>query len=118
MALDFSAMDKAAYRGCKTDEDKAQRDALIAQGATIIEDEPLPFDEDPADQAKAGAEAMGPNGPIEVRQLFLPHDIPAFCELYRAGRIQLVAPLIYDKTGRTGTLYAHFRYLPKAHAST
>ena len=43
MGLDFSKLDKLAYRGFETAEARAEKDALIEQGFTILE-EPTPFD--------------------------------------------------------------------------
>lgn len=43
MALDFTALNRIAYRGFETVEEQQQKDSLIDQGYTIIENEELPF---------------------------------------------------------------------------
>lgn len=41
--LDFSALNKIAYRGFETEEERETKDALTAQGFTILPDEITPF---------------------------------------------------------------------------
>ena len=41
--LDFSALNKIAYRGFETEEEREAKDALTAQGFTILPDEITPF---------------------------------------------------------------------------
>lgn len=41
--LDFTALNKLAYRGFETAEEQEQKDALIGQGFTIAEDKDNPF---------------------------------------------------------------------------
>ena len=41
--LDFTALNKLAYRGFETVEEQEQKDALIEQGFTIAEDKDNPF---------------------------------------------------------------------------
>ena len=43
MALDFTALNRIAYRGCTTVEDQEQKDRLIDQGYTFVEDAENPF---------------------------------------------------------------------------
>lgn len=53
--LDFTALNKLAYRGFETAEAQEQRDALIDQGFTILQGEPTPFDAPQAAQEAATA---------------------------------------------------------------
>ena len=41
--LDFTALNKLAYKGFETAEEQGEKDALIEQGFTIAEDEDNPF---------------------------------------------------------------------------
>ncbi len=41
--LDFSALDRLAYRGCSTAEEQAQKDALIERGFAFVEEKDNPF---------------------------------------------------------------------------
>ena len=48
--IDLSWIDALAYRGCKTEADKAARDDMIDKGFTFLQDEKTPFDEDQPEQ--------------------------------------------------------------------
>ena len=41
--LDFSALNKLAYRGFETAEEQEQKDVMTAQGFTLVEEEENPF---------------------------------------------------------------------------
>lgn len=58
MELDFSKLDKIAYRGFATEESKQMKDELVEQGFTIVEDATTPFEAPPPLQANetTGAE--------------------------------------------------------------
>lgn len=92
MGLDFSKLDKLAYRGFETAEARAEKDALIEQGFTILA-EPTPFDTPVAptappqaaqtDAGKTGSPSAGtaqtaPQGATErVRRSFTAPTDPA-----------------------------------------
>ena len=92
MGLDFSKLDKLAYRGFETAEARAEKDALIEQGFTILT-EPTPFDTPVAptappqvaqtDAGKTGSPSAGtaqtaPQGATErVRRSFTAPTDPA-----------------------------------------
>lgn len=44
MALDFTKLDTITYKGAKTAQERQERDALLAEGFTIVEDK-TPFEE-------------------------------------------------------------------------
>lgn len=48
MELDFSKLENIAYRGFEGAEARAEKDKLIEQGFTVIEDATTPFDAPPA----------------------------------------------------------------------
>lgn len=48
--IDLSWIDALAYRGCKTEAEKAARDDMINKGFTFLQDEKTPFDEDQPEQ--------------------------------------------------------------------
>ena len=107
--LDFTALNKLAYRGFETEEEQAQKDKYIEQGCIFIEGEALPFEEPPASEAKAQPKEetlLSSPAKVEIRQIFSLQDTALFCELYKEGRIELLEKLhLYRKTG---ALYAHF----------
>ena len=49
--LDFSKLENIAYRGFNGAEARAEKDALIEQGFTVIENATTPFDAPPAQEA-------------------------------------------------------------------
>lgn len=53
--IDLSWIDALAYRGCKTEAEKAARDDMIDKGFTFLQDEKTPFDED--QQGRKGSKA-------------------------------------------------------------
>lgn len=107
MKLDFTGLNQIAYRGCETTETQAQKDQLVDQGCRIIEDEPLPFDDDPPaavpaqDQPRSSSPAK-----VEIRQVFSLQDVQLLCKLSRDGKIELLEKIYMDK--QTGFVYAHF----------
>ena len=54
--LDFSALDRLAYRGCETVEEQAQKDALIERGFTFVEEKDNPFLQASGTASKAASE--------------------------------------------------------------
>lgn len=50
MELDFSKLENIAYRGFEGAEARAEKDALIEQGFTVIEGATTPFDAPPAQE--------------------------------------------------------------------
>lgn len=50
MELDFSKLDNIAYRGFEGAEARAEKDALIEQGFTVIEGATTPFDAPPVQE--------------------------------------------------------------------
>lgn len=58
MELDFSKLDKLPYRGFETAEARAEKDALIEQGFTILEG-PTPFDTPEGAEAKSDTAPAG-----------------------------------------------------------
>lgn len=55
MELDFSKLEQLAYRGFDGAEARAQKDALIEQGFTILEDEETPFESTKGQEANTSA---------------------------------------------------------------
>lgn len=109
MALDFTALNRIAYRGFETVEAQEQKDKLIDQGFTIVEGEELPFDEPPASTTKtppAETTLLPSPAKVEIKQLFSLQDSALLCELYQDGRIELLEKLHIFK--KTGAIYAHF----------
>ena len=51
MELDFSKLENIAYRGFEGEKARAEKDALIEQGFTVIEGATTPFDAPPAREA-------------------------------------------------------------------
>lgn len=104
--LDFTALNKIAYRGFETAEEQEQKDALIEQGFTIVEDEQLPFDEPQPSTAEEPQHAA----PLktEVKQIFSLQDVDMLCNLYKDGRIELLDKIRIFK--RSGAVYAHFMF--------
>lgn len=51
MELDFSKLENIAYRGFNGAKERAEKDALIEQGFTVIEGATTPFDAPPAQEA-------------------------------------------------------------------
>ena len=103
--LDFTALNKIAYRGFETAEEQEKKDALIEQGFTIVEDEKLPFDE----PQPSTAEEPQLNAPrkVEIKQIFsLRDDMEMLCSLYKAGRMELLDKITIFR--ESGAVYAHF----------
>lgn len=61
--IDLSWIDALAYRGCKTEAEKAARDDMIDKGFTFLQDEKTPFDED--QQGSKAAKEQKPEAPQE-----------------------------------------------------
>lgn len=102
--LDFTALNKIAYRGFETAEEQEQKDTLIEQGFTIVEDEQLPFDEPQPSTAEEPQHAAPLK--VEVKQIFSLQDVDTLCNLYKEGRIELLDKIRIFK--RSGAVYAHF----------
>lgn len=94
MELDFSGLNRIANKAEPEEEKKA---ALTERGYTVVEGEPLPFDEAPEEDTPAR---------VEIKQIFSLSEVSLFCALYEAGRIELLEKVVMFR--KTGALYAHF----------
>lgn len=63
MKLDFSKLKNIAYRGFEGEKARAEKDALIAQGFTVIEGETTPFEYPPNQDAGGSTRSAG--SPLE-----------------------------------------------------
>lgn len=74
MGLDFSKLENIAYRGFDGEKARADKDALIEQGFTILE-EPTPFDKPEGTAAQSGA--APDRKPIMSGDVIAPTTTPA-----------------------------------------
>lgn len=106
MGLDFSALNRISKNDQADNQaDNQGADALIRKGYTVVEGEPLPFDDE-------GEEITSPgySETMEISQLFRMTDLSMFSALYKAGRIELLGKIIFYR--QTGSFFAHFRLSP------
>lgn len=59
MELDFSKLENIAYRGFEGEKARAEKDALLARGFTILEGEPTPFAPPPDQDAGGSTRSAG-----------------------------------------------------------
>ena len=69
MELDFSGLEAISYRGCKTEADRRERDALTRQGFEYLDEgTPTPFDDTPQTQPETASAPSKPASPSPAKE--------------------------------------------------